>query len=341
MESKSILIDVGHPAHVHLFKNLIFYLKEREHSIIVTSRNKDVTEDLLDHYGIDFISLSTASSSKMKMLFELFKRDRSVIKLNRKYRFRIAIGTSVSIAHLSAFTRVPSFVFEEDDDEIIASTVILTYPFATHIVVPSCLKFRRWTKKRIIHNSYHELAYLHPDVFSPDVSILEKYGLEPSTYVIFRNSAMYALHDVRQKGMGNGIGEELMELLKGYRILSSAENTDKQLIAPWDMHHVLSFARMLISDSQTMTAEAACLGVPSVRYNTFVGRISYLEELESRYGLTFGFRPGEERSLFQKVSEILDIPLNLNPWKDKRERMLSEKDNLNEWMIKTIEPYLA
>ena len=337
----NILIDVGHPAHVHLFKNLIFSLKNREHTVVVTSRKKDVTENLLAHNGIDFISLSTAYSSPLNMLFELFKRDRAVFKLNRKFKFRIAIGTSVSIAHLSAFTRVRSFVFEEDDDAVVSSTVILTYPFATHIVVPSCLKFRRWTKKRIIHNSYHELAYLHPDVYSPDLSILEKYGLEPYSYVIFRSSAMRALHDVRQKGMGRGIGQELMELLKGYKILSSAENAGKQLIAPWDMHHVLSFARMLISDSQTMTAEAACLGVPSVRYNTFVGKISYLEELESRYGLTYGFRPGEERSLFQKVREILDIPLDLNPWQEKRKKMLSEKDNLNEWMIKTIEPYLS
>ena len=33
-----ILIDIGHPAHVHLFKNLVYRLKENNHEVIITVR---------------------------------------------------------------------------------------------------------------------------------------------------------------------------------------------------------------------------------------------------------------------------------------------------------------
>ena len=52
-------------------------------------------------------------------------------------------------------------------------------------------------------------------------------------------------------------------------------------INPLDMHHVMAFASLYIGDSQTMAAEAGVLGVPFVRFNDFVGRLSYLHELEA------------------------------------------------------------
>lgn len=334
------LFDIGHPAHVHLFKNLIFELKKRKQDILVTSRNKDVTNDLLDFYEIPHISLSSPPSRSLMMFFELLKRDFSIFRLHKKYNFHIALGTSVSIAHLSALTKVKSFVFEEDDDAVIPPLPAITYPFASKIVIPECLKFKKWKKKRIFHNSYHELAYLHPDVFSPDISVLKKYQLEPQQYIIQRSSALKAHHDVHQKGLDNKTIENLNDLMQNYLVISSAESPDEQKIKPWDMHHVLSFSKMLISDSQTMTAEAACLGVPSIRYSSFVGRLSILEELEHRYGLTFGFLPGDEKKMYTKVKELLQTSNLSDTWQKKRETMLSEKINLHKWMVELVESNL-
>jgi predicted glycosyltransferase len=47
---------------------------------------------------------------------------------------------------------------------------------------------------------------------------------------------------------------------------------------------------MYIGDSQTMTAEAAVLGTPAIRFNDFVGELSYLEELEYTFDLTYGIK---------------------------------------------------
>lgn len=330
----AVLFDIGHPAHVHLFRNFIHYLKEAGHLVVVVSRDKDITNILLEHYKIDFVSLSKATGKSFPMLKELVVRDFRVYKTHRKFRFDLAFGTSVSIAHLSAISRIKSYVFEEDDDNIVPVFSLLTYPFTTGVVIPSSLKYERWRKKRIVHNSYHELAYLHPDNFSPDVEVLRKYKLKPYDYVLVRHSALKAHHDKRIKGLTEKAWARINELLKDYRIISSRENLEKKNIDPWDMHHVLAFSKILISDSQTMTMEAGVLGVPSIRYNSFVGRISVLEELEQKYQLTSGFLPGQEEQMLDRIDQILKDKGLLHQFASKREGMLREKVDFTGWMIK-------
>jgi predicted glycosyltransferase len=332
----NILFDIGHPAHVHLFKNLILYLKENKYNITVVSREKDVANDLLKHYEIDAISLSKVGATPIQMFGELMKRDFGVIKLHRRLPFDYAFGTSYSIAHLSAVSKVKSFVFEEDDDDILPLFSTITYPFATGIVIPSCLRYRKWKKKRVIHNSYHELAYLHPDNFSPDKQVLKKYKLEPGTYILLRSSALKAHHDLKIRGLEGTAWQRVYELFKDYTIISSREGEDEHRIEPWDMHHVMASSKMLVSDSQTMTMEAAALGIPSVRYNSFAGKISYLEEAEHKYGLTFGFKPGEDDEMVRKVEELLENKNLVDEWQNRRKLMLADKINFFEWQINFI-----
>ncbi len=94
---------------------------------------------------------------------------------------------------------------------------------------------------------------------------------------------------------------------------------------------------MLIGDSQTMAAEAAVLGTPSIRCNSFVGKLAYLEELEHKYGLTFGFRPEDEDKMYEKIKELLKKSCLKKEWKKKRQRLLADKINLTDWMISFIE----
>jgi predicted glycosyltransferase len=43
-----ILIDIGHPAHVHFFKNFYWEMKKRGHDTIVFATQKDITIDLVN-----------------------------------------------------------------------------------------------------------------------------------------------------------------------------------------------------------------------------------------------------------------------------------------------------
>lgn len=336
----NILFDIGHPAHVHLFKNFILYLKNNDHNIYIATRNKDVTNTLLKYYNLNYTSLTNPATGLFSMLGELIKRDYLILKKHKKYNFDISFGTSVSIGHLSLFTKVKSYNFCEDDDSVIPIQAMISYPFNTGVIIPECLRYTKWRSKRIKYNSYHELAYLHPNNFTPNIEILNKYNLAPLEYIIIRNSALKAHHDINVKGLKGNVWERVYKIISNYHLVYSKENEKSHQIEPWDMHHIIAFAKLVISDSQTMSAEAAVLGVPSLRYNSFVGRISYLEELEHKYGLTYGFKPGYEKSLIRTLNEMLINKNIKNEWLQKRKRMLSEKVDLNQWMIDFFEKEL-
>ncbi len=333
----NILFDIGHPAHAHLFKNFIKYLQRNSHSVIVTTRSKDVTNDILNHMEIPHLSLSYPAKGMLSMLKELVLRDIAIYKLHKKYKFDVAYGTSLSIAHLSLISKVKSYNFNEDDDDVVPAYTYLTNPFTSKIVNPECIKYKKWKHKRILYNSYHELAYLHPDNFIPNVKIIEKYKLKPGKYIVVRNSALDAHHDAGVKGLRGNVWDKVYKLIKAYPLVFSKENEKSHQIEPWDMHHILAFAKMVISDSQTMTAEAAVLGIPAIRYNSFVGKISYLEELEHKYQLTLGFRPSQEADMISKIKSLLLQPKLAEEWEKKRKHMLAEKIDLNAWMIDLFE----
>ena len=328
-----ILVDINHPAHVHLFKNLISHFQSLGHFVLVTARRKDSTIDLLEHYQIPHEVLSSPTTNRFGMFSELIKRDLKIFKLNKKYKFDMALGTSVSIAHLTLFSGVPSYNFNEDDDDYIPLLTYLTYPFATKIINPDNLNFKKWVSKRVLYPSLHELAYLHPNNFKVDLDIVKRYNLIPQQYIIVRLSALTAHHDVKAAGISVNLQQQIENMANDSKIIYSREVSKTNKINPWDMHHILANARMLISDSQTMTIEAAVLGVPSVRYSSFVGRSSVIEDLEKNYDLTFGFSPGNETGFLEKIKELLARKDLSSAWETKREQLLKDKVDLNKWMI--------
>lgn len=75
-----ILIDMGHPAHVHFFKHAIRELESRGHKIKITARDKDVTLQLLDAYGFEY----EVRPSGWRPL-NLFKATRLLRNANRNF----------------------------------------------------------------------------------------------------------------------------------------------------------------------------------------------------------------------------------------------------------------
>ena len=67
------------------------------------------------------------------------------------------------------------------------------------------------------------------------------------------------------------------------------------------------------------------LGVPFIRFNDFVGKISYLNELENHYKLGYGINTHNLDQLFKKVKELLNNNNKRNFFKTQKEKMLSEK----------------
>jgi predicted glycosyltransferase len=200
--------------------------------------------------------------------------------------------------------------------------------------------------KTVKYDGYHELAYLHPKRFTPDPKVLEGIGLkENEPYFILRFNAFKAHHDIGEKGLSLEDKRKLISVLekRGRVFITTERKIDKEFekyqlsISPEKIHSLIYFSTMLIGDSQTMTSEAAVLGIPSIRCNTFVGKISYLEEEEHKYQLTYGFRPTNSKEMFLKIETLLDMPYLKNIWQERRNRMLMNKIDVTAFYVWFIE----
>ena len=110
----------------------------------------------------------------------------------------------------------------------------------------------------------------------------------------------------------------------------------KLQISPEKAHSLMYYSTIFLGDSQTMTSEAAVLGIPSLRCNTFAGKISYIEEEEKKYQLTFGFRPEHFDGLVIKLNELLSLQNLREEWQKRRQIMLNDKIDVTSfwsWFI--------
>jgi len=342
-----LLIDINHPAHVHLFRHAIHAWQKDGHQVIITARDKEVTTRLLDFYGLTYSLTTHPSHSLAGKAWELLRQDSIIYQLAVRHHIELMLGTSIGITHVSRITSAKSLFFNEDDAAVDRTSYYLAYPFADAIITPDCLS-DIITSKYFTYPSYHELAYLHPNRFQPDPSIFSLLGISANeSYFVLRLVALKADHDLGQKGISPSFQRRLIYFLSDYgRVFITSEAPLPQDLEPYrvpvpahKMHDVLAFASMLISDSQTMTAEAAVLGIPAIRCNTFIHRISYLDELEQRYGLTYGFLPHAEDAMLEKIVSLLKDKSTKEQWSEKRERMLKEKIDLTAWMLDFISTY--
>ena len=174
-----------------------------------------------------------------------------------------------------------------------------------------------------------------------------KYFDVDAPYFIMRLSSLKAHHDRGISGISSDQALEIISLLRKYGkvFITSERPLDPGLepfrcpVRPSDIHHIISFARLFIGDSQTMAAEAGVLGTPFIRLNDFVGRIGYLNEIENEYRLGFGIRAGDSDRIFDMLEIILNTSDNDESFRLRREKMLNDKIDTAAFMTWFIENY--
>lgn len=344
-----ILIYLGHPAQFHFFKNSIRQLKENGNDIFILIKSKDVLEKLLLEEKFDYFNIQkkTRKNSTTTILIASIQRTIQVVKFSLKNNIDLLLGTDSSIAQAAFLLRKKSITTLEDDYKVIKKLCNLTYPFTNTILVPSVCDVGRWENKKIGYQGYMKLAYLHPIRFTPDINIKKKY-VDAEKYILIRVAKLNAYHDVGIKGLNRNTLLKIIELGEtlGYKVFINSETKlenefEKYLlpINPSHVHHILSYASLFISDSQSMSVEASMLGVPSVRFSDFSGEISVLEELEHTYGLTYGVKTNSQEIFFEKIKNIL-LTSGLNEiYKDKQEKLLRDKIDVASFLTWFIENY--
>jgi uncharacterized protein len=342
----NILIDIGHPAHVHLFRNFYTEMSKRGHYIIVSVKEIPSAIHLLDLYGIPYFITGKRGVSIAGKAVSQISHNLNILSLVREKKISIGIGSSISIAHVSRLTKMFSIILDDDDDEVEPLMTRFGHPFAHLLLSPEALAGKRKKKSTFYYPGYHELAYLHPDRFKPDSNVLAEVGLSKGEpFSIMRFSAFKAHHDIGIRGLSAEQKLFLIKLLlQAGKVFITSENEIEPgieqfrlKISPQKIHSLMSFAKMFIGDSQTMASEAAVLGIPSLRCNSFAGRISYLVEQEDKYGLTFSFHPSEFNLLVDKLNMLLSMNNLSSEWQRRKERMLIDKLDITTFLVWLVE----
>jgi len=338
-----VLFDLLHPAHFHLFKNAIAELQSQGHRVDILARQKDCLPQLLEITGWEYTLIPRRGTAGLPTLaMETLRAAWLATQKGFRKKIDIMAGTSISIGPAARVCGAKACIFEEDDAAVIPLMARLGYPWAHYIITPQWLTSENHGRKHLTYPGFHELAYLHPNRFRPEPSIVSDLGLrEGERYFVVRLVALKAHHDIGQKGLSTPQACQIVEKLAAYgRVFISAESTVEPSLKPYllptapeRMLDVLAFADMLIGDSQTMSVEAAMLGTPSIRCNTFVGRLSVLRVLDEHWRLTAGFLPTEFYRLMNCLDEWLHTPNLKSQWKIRREQMLRECIDLTEWML--------
>ena len=336
-----VLFDIVHPAHVHFFKHMIRGLDKLGHQTAIIARDKDVTLNLLDLYNFDYETVGfSGAKNRFRQLQELVLRDATIIRLAMKFKPDIILTRNP--AGVQAARLIGAFgIFDTDDGRAAGIHFKAAAPFAHVITTPDSLT-EDYGKKHVKYPGYKQTAYLHPDHFFPNPEVLDMLGVKKGEiFFIVRFVDMVASHDTNESGLSLTVKSEIIKRLKVHGkvfISSEGQLPDKWAdmrfpVPPHLMHDAMAYANLIIGDSQTMAAEAAVLGTPSLRVSTFSGRLGYLNELENRYGITTSYHPNDARLLLEKLDELLHDSEKLKTMIKMHERMIKDKCNVADWFI--------
>lgn len=342
----NILIDIAHPAHVHLIKNTYFELKKKGHTIFVTVKEIPSAIQLLNKFDIPYRYLGGKKDSLRGKAFLQIMYNVKIWWLVITKKIDVAFSSSITPAHVSRFSKMHAIIFDDDDDAAEPLFVKWGHPFASVVLSPDCCE--RASKNNVPYAGTHEIAYLHPNRFTPNPTVLDEIGVKPKDiYFIVRFNAFKAHHDIGVEGLSIENKRKLISYLetKGKVFITTERNIDEEfkkyqlLVSPEKVHSLMYYATMLIGDSQTMTSEAAILGTPAVKCNTFAGKLSVPNQLEDKYELCYSFLPSNDIEFFNKIEELLNLPDLKSVWKERTKKLFEDKIDVTAFYVWFIENY--
>lgn len=339
-----IAVDITHPAHFHFFKHAITEWQEHGQSVLILSRDKDLTLQLLDEAHLPHTCLSRARSGMAGLAFEMVEHSFGVWRALRQHRSQVvaAIGGTF-IVYPALLCRIPSLIFYDTENAKLSNRI--AYPVATRILTPRAYR-DDLGPKQTRYNGYHELAYLHPARFQPDPHKLRDEGLEPGEpFTLIRLVSWKSHHDVGDYGIKD-LYNVVHRLEQFGRVLISSEAPLPDDLKQYerkgkigDIHHIMAFARLLFGESATMASESAQLGVPSIFLST--SSRGYTDEQEHRYQMVFNFNGAKaiEEDALQCAEQILSDPLSPQIFRERRQRMLADLIDVTDFIVKTVESF--
>ncbi|ESP86918.1 hypothetical protein [Candidatus Halobonum tyrrellensis] len=340
------LFFLNTPAHVHLYRNALAELEERGHEVRALVRDYSCTVELADYYDLPYEVYGSCETRKGSLLLSLPGHYLGIARLVRGYDPDLIFGMGAYAAHTGLFTRSRTVLLLDSEPTRLDYSV--STPFAAAVLTPYTFR-KDLGDDHYVFQGLKECAYLHPDVFDPDPGVREELGVDPDErLVILRLNAFGSHHDLKHSGIGPEDRERLLDRITDHAtVLVSDEGGTLDAsdlpegarpfdVHPAHMHDALATADLLVADTQTMVTEAALMGTPAVRSNSFVGEndMGNFLELESA-GLIRNCRSFEE--LEATTMELLTDDGVAERWAERREAYMADMVNLTDIIVDVAE----
>lgn len=337
-----VLVDIGHPAHVHLFRHVVGELVGRGHEVLVTASDKDVAIQLLGEHGIPYAFLGKSGNGIAT------KGARLAVSAARLYRAAARFSPDVLVAVSPVRAAPVAWALGRpclglDDTEHAGLARRLYMPFVTKVLTPSCYGLELG-RKQVRYAGFHELAYLHPKRFSPDANVLTEAGLVAGErFAVVRFVKSDAAHDVGHSGFSESAKIQLVNALEPHaRVIVSSEGPLARKLARYRMpcrasavHHLLAFASVYVGDAGTMTTEAALLGTPAVFCGTVGPLLGNFRHLDEKYSLLRSFVDSDRA--IECAVELASSPSAKADWESRRQRLLNDCIDVTAWLVDVVE----
>ena len=341
----NILIDIGHPAHVHLFRCFAKEMLDKGHKVFFTCRDKEFEIYLLEQNGFSYKSFGKKYNTTVGKIWGMVEFGVKEVFAAIKFKPDLFLSHgSIYAAHAAFLLRKPHISFE---DTYNFEQIRLYKPFTKHILTAD-YEHPLKSKKVIKYAGYHELAYLHPNRFTPDKTVLQELGLaDNERFIIMRFVSWNASHDIGHKGISFVNKLKAIEAFGKFAkvFISSEGPLPKELekyrlpTKPHRIHDAMAYASLIFGESSTMVEEGAMLGVPGIYL--FNGSTYYTKHLEKNYEIIFNYSESEEdqQCAIEKGVELLKHENLQAEWQTKRQKLLSDKIDVTAFMVWFVENY--
>jgi predicted glycosyltransferase len=331
------------PAHVHLYRNAVRELQADGHEVLVLARDYGCTVSLAEWYDLPFVVYGRCGTTKHSLLTQLPRHYARILREIRRFDPDLIFGIGAYAAHAGLLSRTPVILVH--DSEPTSLDHLVSGPFARAILTPRSFR-KDLGSNHFVFDGYKECAYLHPENVSPQSDIRDRLGLAPDErFAIVRFNAFGSHHDVGRSGFSARQRRELIEHLSESVTVFVSDESDALALEglparPFDvhpalLHDALAAADLLVADTQTMVTEAALLGTPAIRSNSFVG--------DDDMG---NFLDLERAGLVRNVAEfdaVLDVATSLltpdarASWRRRRDEFVEGTVNLTDVILSVAE----
>jgi uncharacterized protein len=269
---KKVIFDLGHPAHVNLYKNFISILDKEEIDcfISVLDRGKVVKIAEKELSGKRIFVTGKHKGNLWSIIFQAnILKFLKLIILIFKEKPTVGFGTGYILGGAMSLFNKRSYQFDDDPER--KWVVFLEKHLSTQVFFPPIIEAYK-DKKITVFNALKEWSYLSPTYFVPNIDVLKEYNLEAKNYIFIREVSSGSVNYMGQaEGLILSIANQIPS---AFNVILSLEN--KSLLSKYpshwivlnepvnDIHSLIFYSKVLISSGDSMAREGAMLGVPSI-----------------------------------------------------------------------------